>query len=274
MSLSLTELGEEWCQHPLGKHRAAGGLNALDGFAFQIGVSLEEFIDRVRAGGVDAELAFETLSDLSAAGGGRYYLTQVKTTLTAVTAVSVAQEAMAVDAFLAQCHPELREAFSYAVCCRAWRSGDPRKVSAARLGLVRKEAARWEELKARICPPEVRSDPRLRLALKLFYEVPEPFGLIASMTGQLLQLLSNRSSPTEVSAKLLAMWAAARAALKVEPPPKLLDLDDFAPGPIGKEISLGQRPTLSATREGVLHAAARPRIRGGQLHRGRGCFDQ
>jgi hypothetical protein len=65
MPLSLAELGEEWRKYPLGRRRAAGGLNALGGFEYQLAVSLEQFIDRVRANDTGAELAFETLSDVA-----------------------------------------------------------------------------------------------------------------------------------------------------------------------------------------------------------------
>jgi hypothetical protein len=250
MPLTLTELGQEWQQHRLGRRRAAGGLNALSGFAYQLAVSLEEFFGSVLSGDDDAALAFETLSDLAAAKGGLYYLTQVKTTLTTATAVDVAKEAMAVDAFLAERYPELREAFSYEVRCRAWTSGDPREVTSKRLGLDDADARRWEEVRGRLLAPSVRSRPELGLALKLFNEVPDPFGLIARMIGELLQLLDERAAPSDIALALLQTLSSAREARRVYPPARILTVEDFVPKPGSDQISLGQRPTINQLASG------------------------
>ena len=81
MTVSLDQLGHEWQSHPLGRNRALGGLRALNGFAYQLAVSLEQFIDMTLDGDDDAVIAFETLSDLSRSSGGLIYLIQVKATL-------------------------------------------------------------------------------------------------------------------------------------------------------------------------------------------------
>jgi hypothetical protein len=162
----------------------------------------------------------------------------------------VAEEAMAVDRFLAERHSELRDAFSYAVLCRKWTSGDPRSVTSEQLKLEGQEIARWEAVKQRFLPPEERSDPAFRLALKLFHEVADPFALVARMTGELLRRLANREEPSAISTALYEVLSRARAELADPPPPALLDVADFTAQPGGQGILLGQRPTLQSLNAG------------------------
>ena len=251
MSVSLVELGDQWSRHDLGRRRAAGGLNALGGFAYQLAISLEEFVDRANHGDADAAIAFETLSDVAAQQGDRFYLIQVKATLTSTTAVDVAEEALAVDAFLAECHPELRERFTYAVHCRAWTSGNPRKLTIERLKLSGTEGERWEMLRGRVQEPVVRPDPRLRLVLRLYPQVDDPFRLVAEMTGEQLSLLAAREPPTVIAERLLGLLNDARNRLQVEPPPWLVGADDFIAVQGNTDITLGQQPTLSRLTAGA-----------------------
>ena len=254
MTVSLDQLGHEWQNDPLGRNRALGGLRALSGFAYQLAVSLEQFIALTLDGHDDATLAFETLSDLSRASDQLIYLIQIKTTLSTGTARDVAEEAMAVDAFLASKHPELRDLFVYEVWCRRWESGDPRQITSERLGLGRDEARRWEAVRTRMREPVERSDPRLRLTITLFPIVRDASGLVAAMTGELLNRLGDGEPSTRIAEALLRLFDHARAEQTIDPPPRILDAEAFSPRPGDDRISLGQRPNVKQLAEGYFMA--------------------
>ena len=98
---SLLDLQEAWQRHPRFGRRALGGRRALDGFRYQLAVSLDRFFDAVlHSGREGVEVAFEGLSDLSENRGELTYLTQVKATLTRKSLLGALNEALAVDEFL------------------------------------------------------------------------------------------------------------------------------------------------------------------------------
>ena len=113
---SLLELQEAWQKHPKFKNRALGGRRALDGFHYQLAVSLDHFFEAVlKADGQAANLAFEGLSDLSELRGDITYLVQIKTTLTKEFLSSALAEALAIDEFLEKCFKNLRESVRFAL---------------------------------------------------------------------------------------------------------------------------------------------------------------
>lgn len=80
---SLLELEKAWQKHPKFKNRALGGRRALDGFYYQLAVSLDRFFVAVlKTDNQAANLAFEGLSDLTERHDNITYLVQIKTTLT------------------------------------------------------------------------------------------------------------------------------------------------------------------------------------------------
>jgi hypothetical protein len=93
---SLLELQEAWQKHPKYKNRALGGRRALDGFHYQLAVSLDRFFAAVlKADDQAASLAFEGLSDLTERHDEITYLVQIKTTLTKESLFSALAEALA-----------------------------------------------------------------------------------------------------------------------------------------------------------------------------------
>ncbi len=250
MAVSLVELGNQWREHPLGRRRAAGGINALSGFWFQLAVSLERFLDLAETGNPNVQVAFECLSDLASMDGGPIYLLQVKRTLTTATAKDVAQEALAVDAFLEECHPGLRNMFVYEVRCARRESGDPRTINATQLNLSGGDVERWERLRARFREPSVRSNPYLGLLSRLFARVDDPFGVVAMLTGELLRMVAEKDDPEQIARRLLEIISSARAAQTRTPPPRLLTVEDLSCDEGGSGILLGQRPTIEHLAKG------------------------
>jgi len=138
------------------------------GFSYQLSLSLERFFDQVLAGQSDAQMAFEGLADLSMVRGDLVYLTQVKSALTAAKAKDAIKEALAVDQYLEEQHPELRSGVRYQICCRRFRTDvDPRQLSADAIGLDASLITRWNDVGPRVLPVVVRGNPFLELAIKL-----------------------------------------------------------------------------------------------------------
>lgn len=242
--MSLERLDSDWRAHPLGRSRAVGGRRALKGFSFQFGVSLETLVDLALAGDTAAETTFEGLSDLAARSDGLVYLTQVKATLTTSKSKDVAREILAVDEFLEMEYPHLRDTFRYETFCGRHESGDPSTLTVADLGLKGLGAKRWKAVLGRVQPPAVRSDPYLRLAIKLFPHVGDPFGLVDQMVGELVRLLGTDTPQGEIVVALLRQLATARADKVGESHGRLLDAESFTARPIGDGILLGQRPRV------------------------------
>ncbi len=88
--LSIDALQSEWAGHPLGKNRVWGGRRALGGFLFQLYLSL----------------------------GNIVYLTQVKATLRPDSLRSAVDEALALERFLRELHPELLDRVCFQLVVR------------------------------------------------------------------------------------------------------------------------------------------------------------
>jgi len=244
MTVSLLELSAEWREHPLGKSRAEGGVNALRGFSFQLALSLEHFLDMADASNPNIEVAFEGLGDLTTVENGLVYLVQMKSTLTTATAKAAAREALVVDAFLEASHPELRELFVYETRCGRHDSGDPRTLTPTQLGLTGGDRKRWLDLRGRMKEPTVRSSPYLGLVARLYGVVDDPFGVASAMIGELTLRLGRGEEPTRVGEAILALLSRARSARAIDPPGSVLTVESFEPRPDGSRILLGQRPTI------------------------------
>jgi hypothetical protein len=212
--ISLLELQEAWQKRPKFKNRALGGRRALDGFHYQLAVSLDRFFEAVlKADGQVADLAFEGLSDLTERHGEIIYLVQIKTTLTKETLFSALAELLAIDEFLEEYFGSLREKIRFRVTTRRVRGNTPTKpyaLSAADLALDPIAAQRWDVIKHRCLPVEIDSAPEVHLAIRLWNDVARPFILIDACMGRLLDMIPSKAAPSDIAKSLLTLWEGAR----------------------------------------------------------------
>ncbi|WP_316225780.1 hypothetical protein [Bradyrhizobium sp. SZCCHNS3052] len=251
---NLLALQEAWQKHPKFKQRALGGRRALDGFHYQLAVSLDRFFEAVLAQNEEAaSVAFEGLSDLSEKRESLVYLTQIKTTLRKESLQDAIQEAIAVDEFLEECCPSVRNSFRFRITARSLRgnvSSQPARLTASELKLDAVSAKRWEHLRHRCLPVEVDGAPEVRLATRLWNDVTHPTTLIDTCMGRLLQMLPSGVSPVQIAKALLALWNTARRQ-KVAPL-HLLGATDLKKDNelVQRHIVHGVRPSLADVRDG------------------------
>ena len=253
--ISLLDVQEAWQRHPRFKERALGGQRALDGFYYQLAVSLDRFFEAVLDGEEQgAKVAFEGLSDLSESRGDLTYLIQVKTTLRRESLLHALAEALAVDEFLVECFPELRERFRYRITTRRLRGNvptEPARLTPADLALDSIAARRCEMLRKRCLPVKVDNAPEVRLAVRLWSDVTRPVTLIDSCMGRLLDMLPSGALPSDITKGLISLWEAARDEKKA--PLYLLGAADLATTASPSEqhrIVHGVRPGIPDFRDG------------------------
>jgi hypothetical protein len=262
--LSLEKLYDEWAEHPLGRNRAVGGRRSLSGFRYQLYVTLDRFFARVVAGERDAQFVFDGLSDLAETEGELVYLTQVKSQLGRRELGETVAEAVAVDRFLAERHPELRVRMRYQLAVRrpVSRPLDLASLAAEDIPLADLDPDQWAELRRRFQPIRVHGAPEVDLALRLWPEVRHCFGLIDSCLGRLFDLLGEyrpsaknkyRPSP-EIATELLRLWDQARAESPLPVP--LLGPQDFVSAEPRNRIVHGVRPTFEDLSDGCFMKGA------------------
>ena len=227
-SVSLQDLLVKWADYPLGKKRAMGGRNALDGFGFQIYLTLKVFFQSVVKGDTDAQFVFDGLSDLATASGDNnvYLLTQAKTTLDNSAIKDAIKEAIAVDEFLEAEYPQLREKFSFRIIGRKEKSltkGNPAELEAGWIGA---DPSRWENLKKRFLPYEISGSPRVALAIQLWPHTRNSFALVDECAGQLLIGMGANKPSLQIAESLLEIWNRQRT--EHSPPGRMLGLADFS----------------------------------------------
>lgn len=248
---SLVDLEQAWANHPLGRHRAVGGRRALDGFRYQLALSLERFFDRLDSGQVPGDSAFEGLSDLAHRDDDLTYLVQMKTTLRRSSWRHAVDEMLAIDAFLEGEYPALRPAVRFAVWCRRLEStGDLTALTAEELGLDDGLAERWRQLAPRVGPIEVRADPFLSLVVRYFGRLDNAFLTFEAMLGRLLRQLSEGLDSGQINTSLLDLWSHHRET-REKPPGRLLAPQDFQQEDEEDDLVLvGDRPFLEDLRRG------------------------
>jgi hypothetical protein len=248
-------LQEAWQEHPRFRPRALGGRRALDGFHYQFAVSLDRFFEAVLDGNNEgANLAFEGLSDLSESKKGLVYLTQVKTTLRKESLRDAIGEALAVDEFLEECCPSLREDFRFKITARSLRGNvptEPALLTASDLKLDSTSAQRWLNLRKRCLPVEVDSAPEVRLAIRLWSDVARPVMLVDACMGRLLDMLPSGVAPIDITQALLSLWETARRA-RIAPLYLLGAGDMITNNSTGDydRIVHGVRPSIADVRDG------------------------
>jgi len=249
---TATELEEAWQSHPKFTRRALGGRRALDGFHYQFAVSLKRFFEVVLSGGVDAEVAFEGLSDLSEARpSGLTYLVQVKTTLDTQSLRAAIDEALAVDEFLEDAFPSVRAKFLFRITARSIRGNPalrPGELSGADLKLKAAAARRWDEIRDRCLPVELASMPEIELASLLWRDVRRPITLVDACMGRLLDLLASAASPPQIAKELQSLWQESRRATKA--PLHLLGPGELTAKSDSRRIVHGVRPSVDDMRDG------------------------
>ena len=250
---SLLKLQEAWENHPKFQNRALGGRRALDGFHYQLAVSLDRFFTAVLDNHADpANVAFEGLSDLAERRDKLIYLVQIKTALTKDSLSKAVAEALAIDEFLEDRFSKLRENVRFRIVTRRVRGKalvEPASLSAADLELDPVLALRWNTIRERCLPIEVDCAPEVRLAIRLWKDVMGPIAFIDRCVGRLLDVLSSGASPLETTKELLAVWESARRGKSA--PLYLLGITDFETEQHGNQrIVHGVRPGISDLRNG------------------------
>lgn len=177
LPISLQTVLDRWTEHELGRNRALGGRRALDGFRFQIYLSLEAFFRAVLGGDASAQFVFDGLSDLANTSGDLIYLTQAKVTLDTAAIKDAINEALVVDEFLEAEYPELREEFRFRFMGRRAKSRLDENLAELDAAHVGVDAQRWADLRPRILSVEINSSPRVGLAIQLWQHTRNPFRL-------------------------------------------------------------------------------------------------
>lgn len=254
-SLSLADLEHAWSQDPQGRHRASGGRRALDGFRYQLALSLEQFFQRLERGEALVETAFEGLGDLAQRDGDVVYLMQVKTTLHRSSLRHAVDEMLAVDAFLERSFPEMRPQVRFHVWCRRRKTpAEPRDLDAQALGLDGERAQRWRQVAPRVEPVEVRLDPFLSLVVRYFDRTANAFLTFEALLGRLLRRIADGDDSRRIAESLLELWSEHREP-KSQPPGRLLASHDFQPSGLDEDsILVGDRPFLQDLRRGCFMA--------------------
>ncbi|MFN0169281.1 MAG: hypothetical protein ACKV22_22900 [Bryobacteraceae bacterium] len=208
--ISLQTVLDRWAQHELGRSRALGGRRALDGFRFQIYLSLEAFFRAVLSGDASAQFVFDGLSDLANTSGDLIYLTQAKVTLDTASIKDAIEEALVVDEFLEAEYPELRKKFRFRFMGRRAKSRldeNPAELDAARFGV---DPHRWDDLRHRILSVEISSSPRVGLAIQLWQRTRNPFRVVDECAGKLLNGIGGNKPSSEIAEVLLEIWNRER----------------------------------------------------------------
>ncbi|HUP25527.1 MAG TPA: hypothetical protein VNB06_21625, partial [Thermoanaerobaculia bacterium] len=241
--ISIIDVERAWREHSKG--RALGGRRALAGFSYQIYLSLSRFFRSVADGSRAGAFAFDGLSDLAEERQGLTYLTQVKSTLSLEALKSAATEALAVDRFLEDRWPTLRDAYRYGVVGRRRPRSLPEiaEIPPADLGLRGAEAERWMRVRERFGPVSVQPDPFLDLAIFLFPRVGRTFSFLDSATGKLLALLGDDCPSDEIARSLLELLDASR--VDEAPPGEILGPHSWNATVLdGPLVLVGERPTV------------------------------
>lgn len=155
--------------------RAAGGLYALSGFDFQLRLYLAELFEELvkpespqQAG----EIFVEALSDIAKQEPSQLVLIQVKRTLTRDTLKKAAEEALAIDALLAEKYPMERPQ----ICFQVAALNVENSVSWADLLQDKPELQPlWNA--GRLHPTRQEKDPKWRAITALWHKVEKPYDL-------------------------------------------------------------------------------------------------
>jgi hypothetical protein len=241
MSVSLSRIEEEWFRYEPAGQRPLGGRRALAGFNYQLSLSLAAFFDGLFGADPSATHAFEGLSDVAEFRDGLLYVTQVKLTLSTDRIKEAYREFLIVDQFLEERFPDIRAAVRYQVLTKGVRGRVREDLTAADLNLDARGAARWDAIRARLRPMEVRGDPSLDLAIKLWGQVARPLSLVNALRGILVEQLAENSPSETIARALLERLESER--IEAVPQGTLLSPSDFADRSAGQtDILIGQRP--------------------------------
>jgi hypothetical protein len=249
--LSLEALFQEWANHPLGKNRAPGGRRSLGGFRYQLYLSLERFFDRVLEGDNAVQFVFDGLSDLAEARSDLVYLTQAKSTLTPTTLKSAISEALDVERFLLERHPDLRESFRYQITARRFLGHPklPSDLSPEEAQVLPSEMQLWEQMKSRWLPTRIQGSPEIDLAIRLWPHAKNSFKLVHTCLGIVVDGLEVGSISSDISRKLLDLWDSVRSTNLSAI--HLLGVEDFeTSAEPSQHIAHGVRPALVDLRAG------------------------
>jgi hypothetical protein len=161
--------------------RAAGGIYAMAGFAFQAHVYVAELVEALCGSGNElhekGDVFVEALSDIAKLDDSqRLILLQVKRTLTRTTLDSAAGEIASIESFIASTRPDLKGAFRYGVVFEF-------TAGAARWDDLPKGSAQSDLIQAlasegRLVAPRAEPDPRWRAVAAAWTHIDDPYGFV------------------------------------------------------------------------------------------------
>ena len=228
--------------------RAFGGLYALAGFDYQIRVYVAHLAKALARGGDDRDGAgavfIEALSDLAEGDSGGLVCIQVKRTLTAATLKSAAQEALAIDRFLADRDPAARDQVRFSVVASR---GDP--------------ALGWDDLPAteaaalaplfeagRLLPPRLEPDPAWRAVIAVWDRLDDPYGFVRFALDQALGRGLDPAGAERVRDAICERYARERRTAPSVG--RLLVPEDFVQTPDpSPRLDIGREATLPRLRD-------------------------
>ncbi|WP_447916533.1 P-loop NTPase [Delftia acidovorans] len=233
--------------------RAAGGIYAMAGFAFQARVYVAELAEALARSepdlGSKGDVFVEALSDIAKYEGARQLvLLQVKRTLTPATLDSAAGEVAAIEAFVASARPDLNGTFKYGVVSEFNRGatqwidlpkGSSHKSLIERLGA-----------EGRLISIRTEKDPWWRAVATLWPQLDDPYGFARFAFER---VLLRRLEPEDARACRDAI--AERYATSRRAQPRLgqmLSAADFAleSGKQRFRLEVGRQATLARVRSG------------------------
>jgi len=249
--ITLRQLEKEYQEF---SRRGTGGRRALSGFDYQLGLSLDQFFEKVLVSGPDgAAIAFDSLSDIAEQEGEILFFSQAKRTLTRAKLRDAWMEFLELDRFLESEHPDLRERSRYRVVCAMVAAELRDYDDAGELGLEGDAEARWRYVRKRYLGWEERADPRSSLISRLWVEVRTPFMFVDACYGVLLQGLGNNASSPDIAEALLRGYEGQQCPEMLWGRP--LSPQDFRlDSTVEGRVLTGERPTVSDLNAGCFMA--------------------
>src|SRR6202035_739374 len=248
-----------WAKTPAGR----GGMSALAGFDFQLGLALYELIRRYpnnldKALANESDVFVEALSDIAARDEGKLVIAQAKRTLTSGALSKALDELWAIDCLARRIAPISARKFVY------------------RVAAARSQLRDWERTRDRWSPDDAEIealdafkkkvnceqiiDPRLETArlLLLNFNDPAPLDTVDKFVGRLVDAANTSSFDSAIRQIHILLETLRQAAIDRKRSFRLWGDSDNPPTEIVRDdnehtaIRIGERLSILDLREGRL----------------------
>ena len=255
--MSLRQLLDRFEQ--TNQRRAAGGVNAIAGFDFQIRVYLAEFVEAFATSGdidqIGSKFAngLEALSDFSTGDSDSLSLVQVKRTITKASLSSAANEFSEIESFL-QNEPEFDIAPNFRVVgCRTELDSMPNWNEITLPAKTRREKPElvpvWDAIKraGRLEPVVIDTDPWWRLIVAAHQCVDRPF----EFARKALEVCLRRGELEATQVRDQVVELIGQHAKKTPSVCRALSSEDFRKSDSDSlhDLKVGFRPSLALLRD-------------------------